>query len=114
MADKDIALMAHLMRRAGFGATYEELEARAEKGYEATVEELVNPEKQPALERDVMMRYVPDWVDRAGLESQQEEWAYRMINTKRPLGGEDWHLLAWHFRNRSFQVRAPLPAGNRV
>ena len=29
MADKDIALMAHLMRRAGFGATYGELEARA-------------------------------------------------------------------------------------
>ena len=27
MADKDIALMAHLMRRAGFGAPYEELEA---------------------------------------------------------------------------------------
>ena len=29
MANKDIALMAHLMRRAGFGATYDELEARA-------------------------------------------------------------------------------------
>ena len=42
MADKDIALMAHLMRRAGFGATYAELEARVTKGYEATVEELLN------------------------------------------------------------------------
>ncbi|MBM3925274.1 MAG: DUF1800 domain-containing protein, partial [SAR202 cluster bacterium] len=31
---KEIALMAHLMRRAGFGASYEELEARAKKGYE--------------------------------------------------------------------------------
>ena len=40
MADHDIALMAHLMRRAGFGAQYDELEARAAKGYEATVEEL--------------------------------------------------------------------------
>ena len=47
MADKEIALMAHLMRRAGFGATFEELEARAAKGYEATVDECsirkVNP-----------------------------------------------------------------------
>ena len=34
MANKDIALMAHLMRRAGFGATYEELESRTAKGYE--------------------------------------------------------------------------------
>ena len=38
MAENDIALMAHLMRRAAFGAPYEELEARAAKGYEATVE----------------------------------------------------------------------------
>ena len=33
---EDIALMAHLMRRAGFGATRDELEARVAKGYEAT------------------------------------------------------------------------------
>ena len=47
MADHDIALMAHLMRRAGFGAQYDELEARAAKGYEATVEELLHPEDHP-------------------------------------------------------------------
>ena len=94
MADKDIALMAHLIRRAGFGATYEELEARAAKGYEATVEELVNPEKQPELERDVMMRYIPAWLDQAQLESQTEEWTYRMINTKRPL--EEKIAIFWH------------------
>ena len=49
MADQnhDIALMAHLMRRAGFGAQYAELEERAAKGYEATVEELLNPEVNP-------------------------------------------------------------------
>ena len=44
MADNNIALMAHLMRRAGFGAPYEELEERVAKGYEATVEELLHPE----------------------------------------------------------------------
>ena len=47
MASEDIALMAHLMRRAGFGASREELEARAAKGYEATVEELLNPKPNP-------------------------------------------------------------------
>ena len=44
---EDIALMAHLMRRAGFGADRDEIEARAAKGYEATVEELLHPETQP-------------------------------------------------------------------
>jgi uncharacterized protein (DUF1800 family) len=94
MADKEIALMAHLMRRAGFGATFEELEARAAKGYEATVDELLNPEGQPELEKDLMMRYQPQWVSQAGLEGQQEEWTYRMINTKRPL--EEKIALFWH------------------
>ena len=94
MADKEIALMAHLMRRAGFGSTFEELEARAAKGYEATVDELLDPEGQPELEKDLMMRYQPQWVSQAGLEGQQEEWTYRMINTKRPL--EEKIALFWH------------------
>jgi len=94
MANKDIALMAHLMRRAGFGATYEELETRAAKGYESIVDELLHPESQPEIERDLMMRYQPQWVSQAGLEGQQEEWALRMINTKRPL--EEKIALFWH------------------
>ena len=47
MADSKIALMAHLLRRAGFGATRDELDAYVSKGYEATVEELLHPENQP-------------------------------------------------------------------
>ena len=38
MGKDDIALMAHLMRRAGFGATRQELDGYVAKGYEATVE----------------------------------------------------------------------------
>ena len=34
MSNNDIALMAHLMRRAGFGADRDQLEAMAAKGYE--------------------------------------------------------------------------------
>ena len=36
---EDIALMAHLMRRAGFGATRDELDRYVAMGYEATVDE---------------------------------------------------------------------------
>jgi uncharacterized protein (DUF1800 family) len=91
---EEIALMAHLMRRAGFGAPYAELETRAAKGYEATVEELLHPEAQPDLDTDIMLRYKTEWVSKNGLEGQQEEWAYRMINTPRPL--QEKIALFWH------------------
>jgi len=94
MADQDIALMAHLMRRAGFGASYEELEARAAKGYEATVEELLDPEKQPDVPMDLLERYFVDWKQINNLETNQTFWTYRMINTRRPL--EEKICLFWH------------------
>ncbi|MCH8746056.1 MAG: DUF1800 domain-containing protein, partial [Chloroflexi bacterium] len=94
MADKDIALMAHLMRRAGFGASYDELERRAEKGYEATVEELIHPEQQPDMQMDLLLRHYVDWKQINGLEANQAHWTYRMINTQRPL--EEKICLFWH------------------
>ncbi len=94
MAGNDIALMAHLMRRAGFGATYEELEERAARGYEATVEELIHPEGQPDLEMDILERYFTDWRDLIALENNQAYWTYRMINTKHPL--QEKIALFWH------------------
>ena len=90
----DIALMAHLMRRAGFGASYEELERRAAVGYEATVEELVNTEQQPEMDMDVLLRHFVDWKQINGLESNQAHWTYRMVNTPRPL--EEKICLFWH------------------
>ena len=43
---EDLALMAHLMRRAGFGANRDELEALVAKGYDAVVDELVDPPEE--------------------------------------------------------------------
>ena len=54
MSDQDISQIAHLMRRAGFGAPLEELQARAAKGYDATVEELLNPDSQPPMEQSLI------------------------------------------------------------
>ena len=94
MATKEIALMAHLMRRAGFGASYQELERRAAKGYEATVEELLHPEQQPELQMDLVLRHFIDWKQINGLDANQAHWTYRMINTPRPL--EEKICLFWH------------------
>ena len=95
MADKDIALMAHLMRRAGFGATREELEARVEKGYEATVEELLHPEEQEPVDYYDFLRYHSGFwkpITSSGMGSA--EWLHYLINTKRPL--EEKMVLFWH------------------
>ncbi len=93
MAGDEIALMAHLMRRAGFGASYEELERRAAVGYEATVEELLHPEQQPDLQLDVMQRYL-GWRDMGYLAANQGYWTYRMVNSPRQL--EEKLCLFWH------------------
>ena len=95
MSDKeDIALIAHLMRRAGFGASRQELEDRAAKGYEATVEELLHPEDQPPIDDDILYRFLPGYEGALGPPINQAEWVYRMVNTQRPL--EEKLALFWH------------------
>ncbi len=49
MQDTNIELVAHLLRRAGFGANRDELASRAANGYEATVEELLNPKDEQRI-----------------------------------------------------------------
>jgi uncharacterized protein (DUF1800 family) len=88
--------MAHLMRRAGFGATREELERRVAKGYEATVEEILNPtDEQPSGHMALMLRYHPSFLLPGGVPfSGQANWMYQMLSTQRPL--EEKMALFWH------------------
>jgi len=94
MANHDIELMAHLMRRAGFGASRAEVEAQAARGYETVVEELLNPETQPAVEEDLMLRYHPSYNHSAAIEVNVQNWLYRMINNPRQL--QEKMTLFWH------------------
>ena len=94
MAEQDIALMAHLMRRAGFGAGREELEARAARGYEATVEDLVDPKEEP-YDRYEFLRLHPEFTRAVTLPGMGgANWLHAMIATKRPL--EEKMVLLWH------------------
>jgi len=90
----ELELMAHLFRRAGFGATRDELEAALKKGYEATVEELLHPEAQPDLDHDIIHRYWIDMKETRQIDPAQSYWVYRMINTKAPLAEK--MALFWH------------------
>lgn len=96
MATKeDIALFSHLMRRAGFGATREEVESMAEDGYEATVERLLDFESQEPVDDYTLYRYHPITEVPGGAAAPgQANWLYWMVNTKRPL--EEKIALFWH------------------
>ena len=93
-SDQDIELIAHLIRRAGFGSHLDELEAYAARGYEATVEELLHPENQPPFDDDLLHRYFPYFRIGTAVATQQSHWILRMISTKRPL--EEKMALFWH------------------
>ncbi len=91
----DIALMAHLMRRAGFGAGRDELEARVARGYEATVEELLHPETQEPVDAYTLLRYQPAALLPGGQPPMGNvNWMFYLVNTKRPL--EEKIALFWH------------------
>lgn len=95
MPDHSLTQMAHLVRRAGFGALPEELDDRISKGYEETVEELLHPEAIKPVDQYELLRYQP-WTWKPGTLSNPgpTSWVYRMINTKRPL--EEKMTLFWH------------------
>src|SRR4030095_6037176 len=94
MPQQDLTLMAHLLRRAGFGATRDELEASAAKGYEARVEELLHPGDPQAIPEDIIRRYHVDQSELRQLDAAGANWLYRMITTKCPL--EEKIALFWH------------------
>lgn len=94
MSTPDIALIAHLMRRAGFGSTRTELVAYAADGYEATVDRLLDSAASDDVPVDMLRRYHPDHSGMIGSAGVTSYWLYRMINSKRPL--QEKVALFWH------------------
>ena len=93
---EDMALMAHLMRRAGFGANKGELERLVGEGYEATVEELIDPpDDRPGGNTALLLRYHPiALMPGATTNPGQFNWIYHMLSTQRPL--HEKMALFWH------------------
>ena len=90
----DIPLMAHLLRRAGFGARRNELENYCQQGYSETVEWLLHPSVENGLEEDIVTRYYIDIDDLRNADPTNAWWLYRMVNTNNPL--EEKMALFWH------------------
>ena len=93
MANNQLALTAHLMRRAGFGATRPQLEALANRDYPQLVEDLLHPQRFPDVDEDVLERYY-GWLEGVQGKVWAGVWIYRMVNSQRPL--EEKMALFWH------------------
>ncbi|MDP7579347.1 MAG: DUF1800 domain-containing protein [SAR202 cluster bacterium] len=96
------ALISHLMRRAGFGATPNETVQLVKQGYEETVEKLLNYDNHDEIDERLLYRYLPMTEMMYAPEQLIVEcgnlaklnWLYRMVNTERPL--EEKMTLFWH------------------
>ena len=92
MSSEERMLIAHLARRAGFGATPNELDRYVETGYEALVEEFLHPMDPPHAPDDLIYRRIVYLHPNQGAEFAY--WGYRMITTTCPL--EEKIALLWH------------------
>ncbi len=108
---------AHLYRRAGFGATPEELDLAVSAGREGAVDRLVNFETIPTTQLDNLLAsyrfdlttfYTSD--DERGYSQftdLQRWWYLRMVYTPRPL--EEKLTLFWHNHFASSFSKVDLP-----
>jgi hypothetical protein len=86
---------AHLLRRAGFGASPREISAAVDKGLEAAVEDLFaeHPDEEHEFERtfDALNGRLMNFGD---IGACQAWWVYRMLTTRAPL--REKLTLFWH------------------
>ena len=110
----ELELMGHLYRRAGFGASRDELDAPLAKGYEATLEDLLHPEQAPDLEEDLLFRSFPDFHESRKVDVAAAAWVWRMIHTQRPL--QEKMVLFWHclFATGNSKVESPLQMASQI
>lgn len=94
MTTDKIALIAHLMRRAGFGATKSQLSELAEVEYDQIVEDLLNPIIKNDINNALVRRYHPDQSVTHDSTGAGSYWLYRLVSTEDPL--REKIALFWH------------------
>ena len=92
--DNDIGLIAHLMRRAGFGANREQIGMHANAGYQNTVEALLYPGEEDRMDDHLIRRFHPELSGMMGPNAPGQNWLYRMATTSAPL--REKMALFWH------------------
>lgn len=92
---QETSLMAHLLRRAGFGATPSELDKALKSSYDSVVHELINPDHPDIIPEDLIRRFHKDQSDLRGPGGAPgAHWMYRLVMTDTPL--REKMCLFWH------------------
>ena len=92
--ENDIELLAHLMRRAGFGSTYSELKKMSQNSYEKNVSILVNPKETDWMGDYLVRRFDQEASGMINAPGSARRWIYRMITSDTPL--REKMTLFWH------------------
>jgi uncharacterized protein (DUF1800 family) len=106
--DSERARVAHLLRRAGFGASEAELDDYTSLGFGGTLERLLNPEQVDDSAADAELASLAldtaDPESRRKIEAAKFWWFNRMLLTRRPL--QEKMTLFWHthFATANFKV----------
>jgi uncharacterized protein (DUF1800 family) len=106
--DSERARVAHLLRRAGFGASEAELDEYTALGFAGALERLLNPEQVDDSATDAQLASLAlDTADpeaRKKIEAAKFWWFNRMLLTRRPL--QEKMTLFWHthFATANFKV----------
>ena len=87
-------LVSHLMRRAGFGATSDELDSLEGLPYDRIVDELLDPPDTTWMGDHLVRRFHHEQSGMISGFAPGEYWLYRMVTTKAPL--IEKVTLFWH------------------
>ena len=90
----DLELIAHLMRRAGFGASLEEIVKLANLSYNQIVDQLVFPEHSHWMGEHMTRRFDNEASGMINPQGSARRWLYRMITSNTPL--IEKMPLFWH------------------
>src|SRR5579859_1823851 len=97
--------VAHLLRRAGFGATEAELDQYTPLGFAGALERLLNPEQVDDSATDQLLApFTTDLGDPKKIESAKFWWLNRMLYTQRPLQEKMTLFWANHFATANSKV----------
>jgi uncharacterized protein (DUF1800 family) len=91
----DAGAAAHLLRRAGFGASPSEIARAIELGLEGAVKDLFDDGKEQEVQfQETFRRLSGSFVDFSDGAQLQAWWCYRMLTTRTPL--REKLTLFWH------------------
>jgi len=99
--------LAHLLRRAGFGARPSEWREYLQLGVAGTTQKLLHPETVPDQFDALLETIGGNFVDLDTLDGARNWWIFRMAQSKRPL--EEKMTLFWHnhFATANYKVNNP-------